>query len=160
MRGSVPVDQLLFYPGIQRTACRLNRKTRRRRQIAKKRREHEVNSVGTSSTILIFTPIMDDPPESPRGPCTNSPRRNAQFARIANNGRHSEMKTGILQLLYENRFTWIDHEDPYTHLTKFYEISGAIKALEAEEEHVFNRLFPLFLLEKQNNGILINLLKQ
>lgn len=154
MRGSVLADQLLFNPEIERTACRLNRKIIRRRQLAKERREHEGNSVGTSSTTHIFTPVMEDPPEPPRGPCTNSPRRNAQFARIANNGRHSEMKTMIVQLLQANLFIRLDHEDPYTHLTKFYEIVGAIIALEAEEEHVFKRLFPLSFIGKEKEWYL------
>lgn len=150
MRKSIPADQLLFDPEIERTARRPNGKTRRRRQLAKGRREREGNLVGTSSTTPIFAPVMEDsPPSEPlRGPCTNSPRRNAHFSKIANNGRHSEMKTGILQLLYENPFTGLDHEDPYTHLTKFYEIIDATKAPEAEEKQVFKRLFPHSLIRK------------
>ena len=85
------------------------------------------------------------PLEPPRGPCINSPGRNAQFARIANNGRHAGMKIGILQLFYANPFTGLDHEDLYTHLTKFYEIVGTIGAPKAEEEQVFKRLFPYSL---------------
>src|SRR3954471_19540778 len=38
--------------------------------------------------------------------------------------------TGLLQLLYQNPFTGADHEDPFTHLTKFYEIAGTIGAPE------------------------------
>ncbi|XP_058733282.1 uncharacterized protein LOC131604883 [Vicia villosa] len=53
----------------------------------------------------------------------NSPRRTAQFARNAQGGANTEMKTGILQLVYANPFTGMDHEDPFTHLTKFYEIA-------------------------------------
>ncbi|XP_058759422.1 uncharacterized protein LOC131632709 [Vicia villosa] len=84
----------------------------------------------------------------PRGPCVNSPRLNAQFARDKNNGRNFEMKTGLLQLLYQNPFTGLDHEDPFTHLTKFYEIARTISAPAAEEEQneleekFLDRLFP------------------
>ncbi|XP_058732944.1 uncharacterized protein LOC131604530 [Vicia villosa] len=53
----------------------------------------------------------------------NSPRRTAQFARNAQGGANTEMKTGILQLVYANPFTGMDHEDPFAHLTKFYEIA-------------------------------------
>ncbi|XP_058732758.1 uncharacterized protein LOC131604330 [Vicia villosa] len=84
----------------------------------------------------------------PRGPFVNTPRSNAQFDRDQNNGRKSEMKTGLLQLLYQNPFTGLDHENPFTHLTKFYEIGGTIAALEAEEEQVFKRLFPYSLIGK------------
>ncbi|XP_058778263.1 uncharacterized protein LOC131652428 [Vicia villosa] len=53
----------------------------------------------------------------------NSPRRTAQFARNAQGGANTEMKIGILQLVYANPFTGMDHEDPFAHLTKFYEIA-------------------------------------
>ncbi|XP_058725541.1 uncharacterized protein LOC131596820 [Vicia villosa] len=87
----------------------------------------------------------------PRGPCVNSPRRNVQFAR---NARNSEMKTGILQILYSTPFASLDHEDPYTPLTKFYEIAGAVGAPEKEEEQVFQRLFPHSLIGKDKDWYL------
>ncbi|XP_050878319.1 uncharacterized protein LOC127082138 [Lathyrus oleraceus] len=59
------------------------------------------------------------------------------------------MKTEILQLLYANPFTWLDHEDPYTYITKFYEIDDAIGALEADEDQVFKRLFQYSLIRKE-----------
>lgn len=77
MRGSVPSDQLLFHLEIERTARKLNSKTRRRRQLAKERREREGTSNSTPSTTPIFTPVMVDPlppPPPARGPCTNSLR--------------------------------------------------------------------------------------
>lgn len=58
------------------------------------------------------------------------------------------MKTRILQLLYEKPFTGLDHEDPYTHLTKFFEISGTIGAPKVDEEQFFKRLFPHCLIGK------------
>lgn len=56
------------------------------------------------------------------------------------------MKIGLLQILYENPFIGLDHEDPYTHLTKFYEIVGTLGS--PEEEQVFMRLFPHSLIGK------------
>src|SRR4051812_45806304 len=67
---------------------------------------------------------------------------------------NSEMKTGILQLLYASPFAGLDHEDPYTHLTKFYEIAGAVGAPEREEEQVFKRLFPHSLIGKAKDWYL------
>lgn len=34
------------------------------------------------------------------------------------------MKIRLLEILYVNPFECLDHEDPYTHLTKFYGIVG------------------------------------
>ena len=126
MRGSIPDDQLLFDPEIERTVRRLNSKTRRRRQLAKQRREQ-----GESSNII---PTMAaQPPVS--APCANSPRHTAQFAR--NQGRQAEMKTGILSLMYQNPFTGMDHEDQFAHLTKFYEIAVEAGADEQQELNLF-----------------------
>lgn len=58
------------------------------------------------------------------------------------------MKTRILQLLYASIFTGNDHEDPFAHLTKFYEIAGATGIDAAGEEALFKRLFPHSLLGK------------
>src|ERR1051325_3262262 len=147
MRGSIPVDQLLFDPEIERTARRLNSSAKRRKRQARQREER--GEASTSSTPPVFgeaTTMAENqpqppPPPPPRGPCVNSPRHNAQFARQAN-ARVAEMKTGLLQLLYASPFHGHDHEDPYTHLTKFYEIAGAAGAPEDQEEQYFQRLFP------------------
>lgn len=66
------------------------------------------------------------------------------------------MKIVLLQILYANPFTGLDHEDPYTHLTKFYEIVGTTKAPESKEEQVFKRLSPHSLIRNQKNGTLTN----
>ena len=68
------------------------------------------------------------------GHYVNNPRRNAHIVRPAQNARNPEMKTELLQILYENPFIGLDHEDPYTHLTRFYEIFGMFGALEEKEE--------------------------
>lgn len=151
MRGSVPVDQLLFDHEIERISRRLNNKTIRRQQLAKERRERERSSTSSPSTTTIHTPPMaeqEPPPPPPRVLCTKSPWRHAQISRNANNGRNSEMKTRILQLLYANPFIGLDHEDPYTHLTKSYEIAGSMWAPEADEEQLFKILFPHSLIGK------------
>lgn len=42
----------------------------------------------------------------------------------------TKMKVGLLQILYDNHFAELDHEDMYIHLTKFYELLGTLGALE------------------------------
>ena len=142
MRGSVPDDQLLFDPEIDRTVRRLNSKTRRRRQLAKLRREQGEASNSNPQIMAGQNP----PPPPASTPCVNSPRHTAQFAR--NQGRQAEMKTGILSLMYQNPFQGKDHEDPFAHLTKFYEIAGAAGVDEEQELSLFKRLFPHSLIGK------------
>src|ERR1051325_2163819 len=160
MRGNIPVDQLLFDPEIERTARRLNGSAKIRKRLARQRQERgERGEASTSSTPPVFgeaTTMAENqppPPPPPRGPCVNSPRHNAQFARQAN-ARVAEMKTGLLQLLYASPFHGHDHEDPYTHLTKFYEIAGAAGAPEDQEEQYFQRLFPHSLVGKAKDWYL------
>ncbi|KAI5424613.1 hypothetical protein KIW84_030699 [Lathyrus oleraceus] len=83
----------------------------------KKKETSRREEASTSSLVQIEEVVvkacegnMED--DTPTEMSANSPRRNAQFAR---GGRNTEMKTGILQLLYANPFTGMDHEDPYTH---------------------------------------------
>lgn len=66
------------------------------------------------------------------------------------------MYYGLLQILYANPFTGLDHEDPYTHLTKFYEIVGTVGAPEEEEEQqqVFKILSPHSLIGKEKEWYL------
>src|SRR3954465_6061383 len=64
------------------------------------------------------------------------------------------MKTGILQLVYASPFTGMDHEDPFAHLTKFYEIAGSTGVDAANEESLFKRLFPHSLVGKSKEWYL------
>lgn len=83
-------------------------------------------------------------------PCHNSPRYLAHLARMQRNIRQSEMKTDLLQIMYVNPFAGLDHENTYTDLIKFYEISGTLKAPEEDEEATFLRLFPHSIINKLN----------
>ena len=154
MRGSVPVDQLLFDPEIERTARRLNSSAKRRKRLARQRQERGESSTSSTPPVLGEVIMADQPPPPPpRGPCANIPRHTAQFARLEN-ARFTEMNTGLLQLLYANPFHGHDHEDPYTYLTKFYEIAGAAGAPEAKEEQYFQRFFPHYLVGKAKDWYL------
>src|SRR3954467_3232589 len=151
MREKASEAQFHFDPEIERTLRKLNSKTRRRRKLAQEKRQREEAS--TSSNNQIEEVVVDTfegdmagvvPTEMP----ANSPRRTAQCACNAQGGANTEMKTGILQLVYANPFTGMDHEDPFAHLTKFYEIAGSTGVDAANEESLFKRLFPHSLLGK------------
>lgn len=70
------------------------------------------------------------------------------MARTLTNARQIEMKTWLLQIIYVNPFAGLDHEDPYTYLTKFYDLVGMLGAFEVEEEVIFMRFFPHSLTGK------------
>lgn len=64
------------------------------------------------------------------------------------------MNTILLQITYANPFAGLDHKDPYTHLTKVYELAGTLKASKVEKQVMFMRLFPYSLIEKANEWYL------
>ncbi|XP_058761738.1 uncharacterized protein LOC131635147 [Vicia villosa] len=151
MREKATEEQFHFDPEIERTLRKLNSKTRRRRKLAQEKRQREEASTSSNNHIeevVVDTFEGDMAGVVPTEMSANSPRRTAQFARNAQGGANTEMKTGILQLVYANPFTGMDHEDPFAHLTKFYEIAGSTGVDAANEESLFKRLFPHSLLGK------------
>ena len=56
--------------------------------------------------------------------------------------------------MYANPFSGLANEDPYTHLTKFYELASMLVAPEDEEKVVFMRLFPHSLIGKAKDWYL------
>ncbi|XP_027903621.1 uncharacterized protein LOC114163516 [Vigna unguiculata] len=59
-----------------------------------------------------------------------------------------EMKPAFLSLISSHQFTGMDNEDPYTHLSTFYELIGTMGFQEGDLEHVYMRLFPFSLAGK------------
>ena len=59
-----------------------------------------------------------------------------------------EMKPAFLSLINTHQFTGMDHEDPYTHLSTFYELVGTMGFKENDIESVCLRLFPFSLAGK------------
>jgi len=59
-----------------------------------------------------------------------------------------EMKPAFLSLISTHQFTTMDHEDPYTHLSTFYELVGTIDFQSGDIETVYLRLFPFSLTGK------------
>lgn len=63
------------------------------------------------------------------------------------------MKIGLLQILYANLLVGLYYEDPYTHLTKFYNVVGTLGMSNNEEEAVFIQMFPHSLTNNKKSGI-------
>lgn len=149
-------EPLLFDYEIKQTNQRNNKQTKKLKQLAKQNYPKKGASTSTSS-ILPTKEIMveqEGGPEVVNGvPYRNSPRRLAQLTNTPNN-RQAEMKMGLSQIIYANPFTGLDHEDPYTHVTKFYKLADTMGAPEVEKEAIFMRLFPHSLTVKANDRYL------
>ncbi|XP_057426284.1 uncharacterized protein LOC130719689 [Lotus japonicus] len=158
MRGKTPADQLSFDPEIEATTRRNNSKTKRRKQLARQRKEQEASSSLISSSNqernIMAAAGGHDNGDNNAGFVNFTPRNMTRLGRPAGNERPPEMKSGLVQLMYANPFAGLDHENPHTHLTKFYELCGNAGLTQAEEEAVFLRLFPLTLLGKAKEWFL------
>lgn len=75
--------------------------------------------------------ININPPVVRNMTCYNSPRWLAHMAKTPTNTKQAEMNTWLLQIIYANPFVGLDHEDSYTHLTKFYDLANILGASEA-----------------------------
>src|ERR1044072_7677797 len=146
MRGKIPVEELLYDPEIERTVRRINSKTRKRRQLAKLRKEQEASSSSNNQREAMAEgeEVLNN--DTNIGFVNFTPRNMTRIGRTAGDERPPEVKSGLVQLMYANPFARLDHENPYTHLTKFYELCGTAGLTQAEEEAVFLRLFPLTLI--------------
>nr|KYP51187.1 hypothetical protein KK1_026996 [Cajanus cajan] len=59
-----------------------------------------------------------------------------------------EMKPAFLSVVSSQQFAGLNHEDPYSHLSNFYELCSTMCILEGDEEAVYLRLFPSSLTGK------------
>jgi len=125
LRGQVSQDQLKFDEEIEKTARR-NRGRRRREQQSLEREQHIPNS-DSSTTENREEIIMADPGNNPLRrilgdyAMQQGPRHFSSIA-IPNTTKSVEMKPTFLSLISNHQFTGMDREDPYTHLSTFYEL--------------------------------------
>ena len=56
-----------------------------------------------------------------------------------------------LNLIRTHQFTTMDHEDPYTHLSTFYELVETMGFQSDDIESVYLHLFPFSLPKKRRN---------
>jgi len=61
------------------------------------------------------------------------------------------MKPSFLNLISTHQFTSMDHDDPYVHLSTFYELVGTMGFQESDIEFVHLHLFPISLVVKAND---------
>nr|KYP60311.1 hypothetical protein KK1_015764 [Cajanus cajan] len=59
-----------------------------------------------------------------------------------------EIKPTLLNLIQNNQYAGLDHEDPYLHLHTFIELCGTMKIHQVPEDVIWIKLFPFSLLGK------------
>ena len=73
------------------------------------------------------------------------------FSSIAmpNTVKTLEMKPAFHTLISTHQFTTLDHEDAYSHLSKFYELVGTMGFHYDDMENVYMSLIPFSLTGKE-----------
>jgi len=127
LRGQIPKDQVLIEAEIKRVAKR-NNKT--------KRKEDKLES--NSQPLFLFPLIFFQEESNMAEEQTPPPRRTLgdyvmywgprHFSSIAipTTTRALEIKPAFLSLISTHQFTTMDHENPYTYLSTFYELVGTM----------------------------------
>ncbi|CAL0331053.1 unnamed protein product [Lupinus luteus] len=130
----------------------LEKTLKRQKKIRKK--ANQVKAVSKAAVSKAADMAESRAENSTGGFVSFNPRNMIRIGRPSGNQKPPEMKTGLVQLMYANPFAGLDHEDPYNHLTKFYELVGTAGISESEEDTIFLRLFPLTLIGKAKEWFL------
>lgn len=129
MRGTVSKEDLQFDPEIEKTARLLKKQAKEAKRLARLAQPESSSSIHSpSGSVQTLSPggsLHTTPPSSPKRetivtmanedenalPSWVSPRR---LANLGNqNAKQFELKSGLINLITQNQFTGMDHEDPY-----------------------------------------------
>ena len=143
LKGQVFKDQIQIESEIEKVAGKRK----------EKQREIKEESSTTSSLLIeIFqeSTMVEEKAPQPRRTLRDyamhwRPRHFSNIA-IPATTKSLDMKPVFLSLISTHQFTAIDHEDPYTHLCKFYELVETIGFQSSDIETVYLRGFFPFSL--------------
>uniref|UniRef100_A0A151UHG2 Retrotransposon gag domain-containing protein n=1 Tax=Cajanus cajan TaxID=3821 RepID=A0A151UHG2_CAJCA len=153
MRGTVLASDLAYDLEIEKTARRDRGAVRKQRLLAKQAQYREATSSSLSpslSEILEEAEMAEERPRITLGDHAVA-TGTTHFSRISTpafTATNFEMKPALLNLIQNNKFAGVDHEDPYLHLHTFIELCGTVKIHQVPEEVIQMNLFPFSLLGK------------
>jgi len=141
---------LEFDPEIEKTARRnqsQKRKEKNKQGQAKGESSNTLNS--HNQTELQMADNRQNPPKRTLGnyAMQQGPRHFSSIVKPPVT-KSLEMKSAFLSLISTHQFTGMDHEDPYTYLSTFYDMVGTMGFEENDIESVYLRLFPFSLAGK------------
>nr|KYP43848.1 hypothetical protein KK1_034667 [Cajanus cajan] len=153
MRGTVLASDLAYDLEIEKTARRNRGSIRKQRLLAKQAQHREAISSSLNhslSEILEEAEMAEERQRITLGdhPVATGTTHFSSIATPAIAATNFEMKPALLNLIQNNQFTGLDHEDPYLHLHTFIELCGTVKMHQVPEEEIQMKLFPFSLLGK------------
>jgi len=146
LRNQRKEEQLLFDPDINKTLRQLRQ--RRKREQKNQSRDKTSGEIMAEEANGHADPA-DPPPRRVLGDYAlqQGPRHFSSIA-VPNTARVIEIKPAHLTLVSANQFTGMEHEDPYTHLSTFYELTATMGFEDQDKDAAYMRLFPFSLTGK------------
>jgi len=139
LRNQRKEEHLLFDPEIKKTL----------RQVRQRRKREQKSQLGDKTGGEIMAEDVDLPQRKVLGDYAlqQGPRHFLSIA-VPNTTRAIEIKPAHLTLVSANQFTRMEHEDPYTHLSTFYELTATMGFEDQDNDASYMRLFPFSLIGK------------
>jgi len=148
LRNQGKEEQLLFDPDINKTL----RQLRQRRKREQKNRAEE----WSCGAIMAEEPNdrHDPPPRRVLGDYAfqQGPKHFSSIA-VPNTARAIIMQPAYMTLISNTQFMGLDHEDPYTHLSTFYELTATMGIKERDKEAAYLKLFQFSLAGKAKDWL-------
>ncbi|XP_020202308.1 uncharacterized protein LOC109788081 [Cajanus cajan] len=153
MRGTVPASDLAYEPKIEKTVRRNRGAMRKQRLLAKQAQHREASSSSLNPSLSEILEEVEMAKERPRitlgdHAAATSTTHLSSIATPAIAATNFEMKPTMLNLIQNNQFVGLDHDDQYLHLHTFIELCGTMKIHQVLEEVIQMKLFPFSLLGK------------
>jgi len=151
LRGQVPKSQLLFEAEFER-AVKRNRKTKLKEKQGNTREESSTTSSFSTHIFQEENNMAEEPAPPPRRTLGDYVmyQGSMHFSSIVipATAKALEIKPVFLTLISTYQFTTMDHEDPYSHLSTFYELVGTMDFQLGDIENVYMCLFLFSLAGK------------
>jgi len=121
LRNQRTEEQLLFDPDINKTLRQLKQRKKGEQKSQSK------NKTGGKITTEEANGHVDPPQRRVLGDYAlqQGPRHFSSIV-VPNTGRAIEIRPAHLTLVSANQFTKMEHEDPYTYLSTFYELTATM----------------------------------
>jgi len=143
LRNQRKEKHLLFDPYINKTLRQLSQR-RKREQKSQSR-----DKTGSEIMAEEANGHADPPQRRVLGDYAlqQGPRHFSSIV-VPNTTRAMEIKPAHLMLVSANQFTGMEHENPYTHLSTFYELTATMGFEDQDKDAAYMRLFPFSLTRK------------
>ena len=157
MRGTVDPQDLLFDPEIERTARRNRQGSRARRREARLRQREAPQPPPE--------PVVEQPGVVMADNVNEQGRTLRDYSKATTRGYYGSIvrprveghsitiPSGLLQVIQQNQFAGLPHEDPNQHLEIFVQLCDTVQIDGVSDDAIYLRLFTFSLRDRARNWL-------